>query len=318
MRKLSSFATGLGALGVCTMLLAQTGSNPVEVLVQGTAHQTLYAMDFDGQRGVAVGAAGELQVTLDGGKTWTPSKIDTDLTLLGVHFDPARILAVGQGGQVFLRPEGGKWEKITSGTEKRLFSVSANASGLAVSVGEFGHLMVSEDGGRVWRTLGLDWMAIGTEGGAEPHLYSVDVSTSGAITVVGEFGLVLRSTDRGKRWSLQSKATPSLFAVQIRDDGKGYAVGQDGYAIKTEDGGVNWNCLSLGTKAILTGVDSSPNGTVAVSAMREMMISKDGGASWQRVDSPEVTTMWYVDVASPRDEGALMVGETGRIVKVGI
>lgn len=313
----STVGMGLGTLAVCTAVLAQTAGPSVEVLVQGTAHQALYAVDFEGDRGVAVGAAGELQVTLDGGKTWTASSVETELTLLGVHVDPARIIAVGQGGTVFLRPEGGKWERISAGTEKRLFSVSANAGGLAAAVGEFGLFMISEDGGRVWRSMSLDWMQIGTEGGAEPHLYSVNVAADGAITMVGEFGLVLRSTDRGRRWSLQSKATPSLFAIQIRDDGKGFAVGQDGYAIKTDDGGVNWTCLDLGTKAILTGVDSRPDGKVAVSAMREMLLSSDGGGTWRRVDNPEVTTMWYVDVASPSGEGALMVGQTGRIVKVG-
>lgn len=312
-------AIGLGTLSALAMFAAhaaQTVQKPVEIIVQGTVHQALFDIAFDGQRGVAVGAAGEVQTTEDGGKTWKASKLPTDIAMLGVHIDAERTITVGQIGHAFVKVGGGEWEKATTGTEKRMFSVSSNASGLAVATGEFGGLFLSEDGGRNWNTLTLDWMTVGTDGGAEPHLYAADVEANGTITVVGEFGLVLRSEDRGRSWSVQNKASASLFAVQIRDNGTGYAVGQDGYALKTTDGGKTWVCIDVGSKAILNGVHSTDDGKVTITAMREMMISSDDGASWSSIVNPEITTVWYVGVDSAGAE-VMVVGQAGRIVRVG-
>jgi len=308
-------ALGLAACAVTG--IATTAQAGVEVLVQGTAHQALFGVSFDGPRGVAVGAAGEVQSSEDAGKTWTRSTLPTELSLLGVHVDATRSIAVGQSGLVFTKAPGAEWTKVDSGTTKRLFSVSANAEGLVVAVGEFGGLILSQDGGATWHTLTLDWATLGTEGGAEPHLYGVTVEADGKVTVVGEFGMILQSTDRGRTWGLQNKASASLFAIDIRSDGVGYAVGQDGYALKTTDHGATWNCIDVGSKAILTGVTSNASGQVAISAMREMVVSSNDGSSWKHVESPEVTTMWYVGVAMPGSEGPLLVGQTGRIVKVG-
>lgn len=315
LRRLAIAAAALGAFVACTAMAATT-TQKVDILVQGTVHQALYAIDFDGQRGVAVGAAGEVQSTEDGGKTWTKSKLPTEIAMLGVHTDSARTITVGQTGTAFVKSNGGEWEKVTTGTEKRLFSVSSNVAGLTAAVGEFGGLILSEDGGRTWNTVTLDWMEVGTDGGAEPHLYGVSVSGEGVITVVGEFGLVLRSVDRGRSWTVQSKGAASLFAVEIRDDGNGFAVGQDGYALKTADAGVTWTCIDVGSKAILNGVHSSSDGRVTITAMREMMLSTDNGMSWKSIDNPEVTTVWYVGVGSPGTE-VMAVGQAGRIVRIG-
>lgn len=311
-----ALALGLGVLSAASGFTAHAAQIPVEIVVQGTVHQALFDIAFDGPRGVAVGAAGEVQTTEDGGKTWAGSKLPTDIAMLAVHIDPARTITVGQTGTAFLRAAGGEWEKVDTGTTKRLFSVTSNAAGLTVATGEFGGLFLSEDGGRTWNTLTLDWMQVGTDGGAEPHLYGADIAADGTITVVGEFGLVLRSPDRGRSWSVQSKASASLFAVEIRDSGVGFAVGQDGYALKTTDGGKTWLCIDLGSKAILNGVHSDDSGKVTITAMREMMLSTDDGASWSSVQNPEVTTVWYVGVdASGAD--VMVVGQAGRIVRIG-
>ncbi|MGQ0700828.1 MAG: WD40/YVTN/BNR-like repeat-containing protein [Panacagrimonas sp.] len=289
---------------------------PIEVVHSGTMHQALFAIAFDGDSGIAVGAAGEAQTTQDGGKTWKQSKLPTEFSLLGVHTDSARSLAVGQTGTVVLKEGGGQWAKVESGTQKRLFAVESNSEGLAVAVGEFGALQLSEDGGKSWHSLSLDWNQIGTDGGAEPHLYGVDIGSKGAITVTGEFGLVLRSADHGRNWTVQSKGTASVFAVKIRDDGIGFAVGQDGYALKTTDYGVNWTCIDLGSKAILNGVHSSADGKVVVTAMREMIVSDDDGASWKSVNDPKVTTVWYVGVGAS-NQAVIAVGQSGNIIRVG-
>lgn len=307
-------------LAACVYVLASPqalATTQVEELVSGTVHQALFAIDFDGNKGIAVGADGEVQSTEDGGQSWERSKLPTNLALLGIEMRPERTLTVGQAGSGFIRTHGGDWRQLDMATTSRLFSVSSNAGGLAFAVGEFGTMVVSIDGGESWSAITLDWFEIGTEGGAEPHLYSVQVDNAGNVTVVGEFGLVLRSQDQGRTWNVVSKATASLFSIQIREDGKGFAVGQDGYAIKTTDGGQTWECFSLGSKAILNGVHSLPDGRVVVTAMREMMVSRDGGQSWSALEADEVTLIWYVGVSSS-ENAILAVGQGGRILKIGV
>ncbi len=312
-RSLGAALLGASMVAVSAPALAET---PVEVLVEGTVHQALFAIDFVGDKGMAVGDDGEVQATEDGGKTWKQAKLPTEMAMLGLDFDPGRILVVGQAGVVLRSDAPGKWEKVDSDTDKRLFSVSANANGFAVAVGEFGAIILSNDGGSSWQYQEMDWLEIGTDGGAEPHLYSVFVGEDDVVTLVGEFGLILRSMDKGQSWNVVNMAEASLFAIEIRDDGKGFAVGQDGYALKTRDRGETWEALDVGSKAILNGVHSSSNGHVVVSAMREMMISEDGGETWRALDNIEVTTVWYVGV-SASSNGVLAVGQGGRILKVG-
>ncbi|HKY93608.1 MAG TPA: YCF48-related protein, partial [Nevskiaceae bacterium] len=172
--------------------LPMLGTAAVDVVQSGTVHDVWFATSFDGANGLVVGAQGKVLSTQDGGKTWAATAVDTPLALLGAHTDAARRLAVGQSGLIFRQEGSGAWTKVDSGTEKRLFGVDANAAGLAVAVGEFGGVLVSEDGGATWRALTIDWAAF-SQDGAEPHLYAVDVGADGAIVTVGEFGLVLRS-----------------------------------------------------------------------------------------------------------------------------
>ncbi len=313
---LSAIAAALLGFSAASASFNVSASTALEVLVEGTVHQSLFAIDFVGEEGLAVGSDGEVQSTTDGGKTWTKSKFPTTMALLGVDLDQERGLVVGQGGVVFHKVPGGVWKQVESGTTKRLFWVESNSKGLAVAVGEFGGVIISEDGGKSWRSLKLNWLEIGTEGGVEPHLYSVFVAEDETITMVGEFGLIMRSTDRGISWTIANKAEASLLAIEIGDDGKGFAVGQDGYALKTADAGQTWRALDIGSKAILNGVHSAANGRVVVSAMREMMVSDDGGETWRALEDEKVTTVWYVGVNSSSN-GFLVVGQGGRILKLG-
>jgi photosystem II stability/assembly factor-like uncharacterized protein len=288
----------------------------VEVVQSGTVHDVWFATSFEGASGLVVGAQGKVLTTQDGGKTWAAGSVGTPLALLGAHADAQRRLAVGQSGLIFLQGADGKWAKVESGSDKRLFGVDANAAGLAVAVGEFGGVLVSDDGGATWRALTIDWAAF-SQDGAEPHLYGVDVATDGAITMIGEFGLVLRSTDRGQTWTATHKGDASLFGLLLRDDGSGFAVGQDGTVLRTADRGLTWSDVASGTKTILLGVAESTSGQVGISGMREMLVSSDGGATFGRVSEPELSTFWYASIAPAADGGFLAVGQAGRVARIG-
>jgi photosystem II stability/assembly factor-like uncharacterized protein len=289
-------------------------NNPV--VLQGTAHQALFSVAFDGDRGVAVGAMGELLESSDGGKSWTATaKGITPLSLLGVGLHGARRLAVGQQGLI-LRSEGNAaWSKVDSGSQQRLLSVSVNEAGLAASVGAFGAILISDNGGQSWQPIAVDWTRY-LEEPVDPHLYDVAVSDGGVITIAGEYGLILRSADRGKTWVSVHRGEASIFDIAMRPDGTGYAVGQNGLVMTSSDGGNTWRDLPTGSEAVLLGVWSAPDGHVIVAGMRETLESRDAGATWKRRIDGDFGTAWYSALAAPASGGLVLVGHTGRIVRI--
>ena len=289
----------------------------IEAIVTGKAHDALFALAFDRDAGIAVGAAGTILDTRDGGKTWaavTPSP--TQLSLLGVDIKGTQQLAVGQMGLILKRDSQSGWQKVDSGTEERLFAVSLNRHGVAAAVGSFGTAIKSTDGGQSWSAIAPDWSGY-TEDGAQPHLYGVDVADNGAVTIAGEFGLILRQAPGQAGWQTLHKGAASIFALEIRDDGVGYAVGQSGAALRSGDGGNTWAELATGSEAILLGVRSTADGKVVASGMRDMVASDDDGRSWKHVTSGDLQSAWYSGLArSAAGAPLLAVGHSGRIIRI--
>jgi photosystem II stability/assembly factor-like uncharacterized protein len=306
---------GLFGAGIGPAADAQTRIEPV---VDGTAHEALFSIAFDGTTGVAVGAAGAILNSEDGGRSWkTLSPVPTPLGLLGVAVSQSRQIAVGQMGTVLLREGSGAWREAESSTRERLFAVSLNSRGVAAAVGSFGTVLKSDDAGRSWKAVAPDWAAY-VEDGVQPHIYDVDVDDSGAITVVGEFGLIARSTDGGARWTPLHKGEASLFALDLLANGTGYAVGQDGTLLRSADGGAHWTAIDVQTRAILLDVHASDDGRVVVAGMRDLVVSRDGGDSWQHVTNAEINASWYGGVAQPgAGAAALAAGHAGQIIRVG-
>jgi photosystem II stability/assembly factor-like uncharacterized protein len=288
----------------------------VPVLMQGTVHQALFGVAFDGDHGVAVGAMGELLDSTDGGRKWSAlPKAPTPLSLLGVGVLGDRRIAVGQEGLILLSEAGGPWTQVDGGTKERMMAVAMNAQGLAVAVGAFGNVTVSADGGKTWAKSEIDWTKFMTEP-VEPHLYDVIVGDTGVVTIAGEYGLILRSPDGGHNWVAVNHGDASLFDLELRADGVGYAVGQEGTVLTTTDGGNVWKPLTTNSKSLLLGVWSAADGHVLIAGMREVLESRDGGQSWKTRTDGDFATAWYSGVAAPASGGLVLVGHSGRIVRI--
>lgn len=291
--------------------------HPLPAVLSGTAHQALFAISMQHNQGLAVGAAGELQVTRDAGKHWqavTPAP--TDLALLGVDIAAGNALAVGQMGLILRRTDQGAWTKVESGTTERLMTVQMNDAGVAVAVGAFGTVLMSGDAGQNWHSIApTSWAEYGVEMGIEPHLYDTVLDAKGVITIAGEFGLIMRSSDAGASWQQLYLGKASIFGLQLRDDGIGYAVGQKGLVLRSADHGATWTKLDAGTQALLLGVYATANSKVLITGMHTMLLSRDGGDSWGEVVAPDVQEGWYADMAQgKRGAPVLAVGYTGRVV----
>ena len=283
---------------------------------QGTPHQALFAVAFEGSEGLAVGAAGELLASSDAGATWRTQSVPTQASLLGVSMRNGHAVVVGLSGVVLVRDAAGNWSVATSGTTERLFAVDLDGRGAVVAVGAFGRLLRSTDGGLQWTSIAPDWTQEYTEQGLEPHLYDVALADDGSILVVGEFGLVIQSADGGASWKVRRKDEASLFAIDLGADGVGYAVGQGGVIARTADGGARWSEVASGSMANLLDVRRTPRGRVVVTAMRDMLESEDG-MSWRRIAWDDFGSGWYAGVATANSNEAtpvIVVGHAGRIV----
>jgi photosystem II stability/assembly factor-like uncharacterized protein len=314
-----AIAAALGLLGTAAAP-ARAGEAQVEAVVTGTAHQALFAVAFDGERGTAVGAGGQILLSDDGGKSWHASKDSgtTTLSLLGVDVVGGTEIAVGQAGLVLLGDEAGNWRKVNGGTQERLFAVSMNASGTAVAVGAFGTIVRSSDRGQTWQSIAPADIAQYSGQGAQPHLYAVTVDDRGTINVAGEFGLVLRSGDGGAHWAATHKGEASLFALDLHPGGLGYAVGQSGTILRTTDGGSTWSESNSNSNANLLSVSADPSGKVIVTAMHDVLVS-DNGASWRQAVWGDFGSAWYSGVRFAGSESApvaVLVGHSGRILRL--
>ncbi len=317
---------------ICGVLSAAVYAAPPvpEQIISGTPHEALFAVDFDGDNGYAVGAGGEILKTTDAGATWVRDPSPTKLSLLGVAISGQRVIAVGQMGVVLTKSGDGEWQLVESGTQERLFSVDVNAQGNALTVGAFGALLRSSDGGKSWAAAAPQWQGVFDDSAGrlgdffEPSLYAVQIDDENRAWIAGELGLVANSSDGGASWQIGHAGTsrmdgvdPTLFGLTVRADGIGFAVGQEGYVLKTEDGGASWSVIPRPTHANLLSVSSGTDGVLVATGMRDMVFSRDDGKSWERISGADIATGWYSGAARPRGVGQpLIVGNAGRILRL--
>ncbi|MBI1238568.1 MAG: photosystem II stability/assembly factor-like protein [Alphaproteobacteria bacterium] len=295
---------------------AAAGAEP-RLLRQGTPHEALYAVAFDGVDGIAVGALGAVLQTRDAGATWSQTdSAPTDLTLLAAAMRGDTRLVVGQLGKAFRAIGSGAWEEVDTGTQNRLLAVAYVTSGVAVAAGGFGTLIRSSDGGRTWASVAPDWPTIIGDD-FEPHLYDIAVLDDGNVLCIGEFGLILRSRDQGLTWETVHKGEASLFGIAV-EGARGLAVGQDGAVLRSDDGGATWRSVSSGLDGILLDVWLSGAEAVLV-GVRNAATSRDGGQTWTQTSEAGLAQGWHQAIGAPRrgteaKPVPVTVGHAGRIL----
>lgn len=329
----------LGAMTVASVVtLANTqGAAPADsrnvVLDQSTPHDRLFSLVFDGDKGLAVGEAGLVKTTADGGNTWKRQKAPTDLAIIDVATNGTRSIAVGQVGLILVRDGDGPRKKVESGTDRRLLGVDVNKSGLAFATGAFGTLLKSTDGGNNWTSVAPNWSMLYDSGSGdtmvlrdEPTNYVVDVLDDGSVVLGGEYGQLMRSPDGGICWeiayrhpSVEGLNAPTFFGMEIRPDGVGYAVGQSGLVARTQNNGQTWTHVPTPSEGNLFAVTSTADGNVVVVGQRAGLRSTDGGASWNALKALDLALNWYASVshaASASGGEVIAVGHGGRIIKL--
>lgn len=178
-----------------------------------------------------------------------------------------------------------------------------------VAVGEWGHVILSDDGGKTWRQA----QSVPTQ----MTLTEVTFVNSRQGWAVGHDAVVVHTSDGGEQWELQF-ADPEdeavLLSVWFEDENHGIVVGQFGLMLETRDGGKNWErrpaLAAEGEEPHLIHIFPGPEGALFIAAEYGTGFrSTDRGKTWQPLALPYEGSFWG---GLALDGGAvLMIGMRG-------
>jgi len=168
----------------------------------------------------------------------------------------------------------------------------ARAGGRLVAVGEWGHVVLSDDAGESWRQA--------TSVPTQVTLTEVCFANARRGWAVGHDAVVLHTGDGGETWKLQFEAAAeesSLLTVWFENAEHGLAAGSFGLLIETRDGGETWQRRELGAAAEdephLNHLFAGPGDSVFIAAeFGSVFRSRDSGSSWERLRPPYEGSFW--------------------------
>jgi photosystem II stability/assembly factor-like uncharacterized protein len=278
----------------------------------------------DKASGWAVGDAGTILHTTDGGSTWQVQASHTSANLYAVQFvDAKNGWVVGDHGLILHTSNGGKtWKLQRSRAGSAFFAVSFIDGKTGLAVGDNGLVAKTTNGGKVWR-IKNPLTNVG--------LYGVAFVDKDHAWAVGDEGTIVASIDGGKSWKAQypqvavvpdaqasrTRATPrryypNLYGVWFTSPKVGFAVGESSNLVVTHNGGKSWSIYDIGTASTLYSVRFA-NAKVgwAVGTGGQILRTLNGGRSWRRQTSR--TTLTLLSVACASTARAWVAGQGGTL-----
>jgi photosystem II stability/assembly factor-like uncharacterized protein len=282
----------------------ESGIPAIEVL-----HSVAFATP---QSGWAVGNAGVILHTADGGQTWKTQSSGTSGDLLSVAFGtPQSGWAVGRDGVILHTADGGQtWKTQSSGTSVWLLSVAFATPQSVWAVGGSGTIVHTEDGGQTWKS---------QTSGTRMPLSAVTFATAESGWAVSPLvsrlgGIILHTEDGGQTWKAQSiSSRASLLFVTFATPQSGWAGGSEGTILHTEDGGQTWKAQTSGSDGVLNSVAfATPHSGWVVGTDGTILHTNDGGKTWKKQASGSDT--WLTSVAFATPQSGWAAGEGGIIL----
>ncbi|MCH8559068.1 MAG: hypothetical protein LAT84_14705 [Balneolia bacterium] len=295
---------------------------------------------------IAVGAAGLIQQSTDGGVSWSIIESGQTVRLKAVHFiNDQQGWAVGREGVIVTTSDGGlTWSDQESGTSEILRDVYFLNENLGWAVGSQGNIVRTTDGGSNWVTStsgtlrrfnavhfvnenvgfaagfletrrttdgGQTWTTFNT--GQPVEFFGIDFVDENTGWLSGSQGRIVKTTDGGDTWTLQTTGiTADVNAIEFVDANTGWAVGTNGRIIRTTNGGTSWSTQNSGVNVQLYGLGAlNANNVVVVGANSTRLRTTNGGSSWQRTDDFRRFRAAFDDNGQPRSDIIYILEDTG-------
>lgn len=165
-----------------------------------------------------------------------------------------------------------------------------------VTVGERGHILLSDDYGKTWRQVPCP---------SRTTLTGVYFPDSRHGWAVGHENVILGTTDGGETWTQRypdGGIEERYLDVHFNDLENGFAIGAYGFARATGDGGETWLPLDVFEEELhLNKVTVGPNGRLYIAVEAgELLTSGDSGADWESLPSPYEGSLFGVLPLGPR------------------
>lgn len=175
---------------------------------------------------------------------------------------------------------------------KKLLLDVAKANGRMVAVGEFGHIVYSDDEGKTWTQANC----VATQ----VTLTSVYFPTKEIGYAVGHDAVILKTEDGGENWAQiyeDFDAETPLMNVIFNSPTDGLAMGAFGFVLETKDGGATWvqRPIVEGGEDDFHLNDSfrAKDGSLWVAAeFGTVYRSDDDGATFVRLQTPYEGSFW--------------------------
>lgn len=261
---------------------------------------------LDNQKGFAVGDAGTIRYTLNGGQQWLSINGVTAEDLHDVSFQSASLgIIVGDNGRIFRSTNGGTiWVQAVSGTNNNLRTVSFGDGGMVYAGGRDGIILRSTNNGVNW--------SIVTSGTIRYRGSAAKLSTKAWI--VGDGGVIFTSNNSGVSFTAQNSNTASdLHTIFMLNDLTGYIGGQNSTIIYTTSGGAQWTSRNSGINQGIDGIHfSNINTGWAVGNNGAVYVTNNAGVTWTAENSS--TTNELNDVYFPDINHGWAVGMNGTII----
>jgi photosystem II stability/assembly factor-like uncharacterized protein len=182
-----------------------------------------------------------------------------------------------------------------------------------VAVGQFGHVIYSDDGGETW----IQAKTVPTQV-TLTSVYFVDDKIGYA---GGHDSTVIRTDDGGVTWTLSyhnAESQSPIMSVYFENAEHGFAMGAFSFVIETEDGGKTWNQRSLveGSQedSHLNKVFATKQGTILVAAeFGKVYRSTDHGKTFAEINTGYEGSFW--GGLSLKDGSALIYGMRGNVYR---
>lgn len=309
------------------ILQAAADAQPSGWTIQSSpATQNLYGVaSSNADVWVAVGDAGTILRSSDGGITWAIITSPVADALRSVALRGSLGIAVGISGRVVRSTNSGlSWVEVPRPTTRNLYSISMSDF-IIVATGHEGTILVSPDNGLTWtpHTAGTASALFGVSafgnnavgvGGAGAVVMSVNGGSGWGLTIIGTqltffYGVSLanastgwlvgsilngnviaKTTNSGFVWAGETApVTDQLFGVSFASVDTGTAVGENGTIIHTTNSGASWVSQTSGTTQILNGVSFiNSNFGIAVGNAGTILRTTSGGVSGVKNISGEI------------------------------
>ncbi len=251
--------------------------------------------------GWAVGHAGVILHTTDGGESWA-------VQMDGVRAAAALLTEAETVGDA--RRVDAARRLVEEGADKPFLSLVALDERTALVFGAYGMALRTDDGGGSWR----GWAArLDNLDGW--HINATAMTEQSTLFLAGEQGLLLRSLDGGLTFSaLPSPYDGSFFGVIARSPQDLVVFGLRGHVFTSSDRGETWRaCALAGDETVTSGFFRSDGRLVLTTAGGRVL---SGEADCSSFHSTDVARMGAIVASVPTGNGTIVVAGASGLASV--